>query len=166
MPKPIKQKVNWSAWSELKVPSPRLGPKQKSKMPFDHHHHPHPTFERLLSLIGLSYLTLLGRGEGRGGGSPRKKIQEPKNKRSEPITHILYWRIFSCYLKYDVCKKLQLNILIFGLVIATFVWKEKYFFYGNNFLRKNISIIQSIFKIWLTIFVLIFTDRPLDIPMT
>ena len=43
--------------------SPRFGPKSNSKMPFNHYfhhppptHHPHQTFERVLSLVGCSYL--------------------------------------------------------------------------------------------------------------
>ena len=35
--------------------TPKFGPKQNSKMPFDHHHHPpQQTFERVLGLVGGS----------------------------------------------------------------------------------------------------------------
>ena len=49
----MKTNQNCSAWSKLQVPRPRFGPKQNSKMSFDH---PPKTFERVLDLGGCSYL--------------------------------------------------------------------------------------------------------------
>ena len=74
-----------------------------------------------------------------------------------PITPIIY-QIFLPSKRGCLQKKTELNIFVIGGVIAILSLKGKNILFSwKYFLHKKMSIIQSIFKIWSQIFVLMVT---------